>query len=498
MSDREIISTFKYVSRMRHEFMLSELRDYLKEDESLKQIHQILAPLLFDQGVDIIPENDDFRIVRAAPNKQMMISEEEIKKNEKFFRSAAVSRKLERLIEQYIEKKTSKNWDDPQTLEKIRKAIRMQKSSYWSEGSSRNISYETGYSVLGYLAYQFPVYFIQFQYLLYEMAKDGLLKTRMRMLDVGSGPGTIPLAMIDMYNRLDDHKAEVHSIELFDENVEAYNFLVPQYASVKSNVTVKEPIRIDVSKLDMGMLPDNIDLMVFSNVLNEMKDMSLEQKASLVKNMADKLSPDGNIIIIEPADKTNSTELRRLTILLKKQGVKIYSPCSFLWSGECSLENCWSFEQKNDIKPTRLMETLAECDEPYRYINTDIKYSYAILRKDKLAKHFIDMSEKSKFARLSQIEKHNKKRINVICSVMSGDLGDEKYRLFRICDGTSKKAVYVVIPSHNLSEDTEAITKVPYGSIIKIFNVLVKYNEANDSYNLLVGKGTIIESQYVD
>jgi hypothetical protein len=81
---------------------------------------------------------------------------------------------------------------------------------------------------------------------------------------------------------------------------------------------------------------------------------------------------------------------------------------------------------------------------------------------------------------------------------MSADLGDEKYKLFRVCDGSSKKAVYVVIPSHNLSEDNDILTKVPYGSIVKIFNVLVKYNEANDSYNLLVGKGTTIESQYVD
>jgi hypothetical protein len=498
MSDREILSTFKYVSRMKQEFMLSELRDYLKEEASLKQIHQTLIPVLFDLGVDIIPEDDDFRIVRASPVKQMILSEDEIKKNEQFFKSAAVSRKLERLIEQYIEKKTGKNWDDIQTMEKIRKAIRMQKASYWNESSSRNISYEKGYSVLGYLAYQFPVYFTQFQYLLYEMAKDGLLKTRMKIIDVGSGPGTIPLALIDMYNRLDNNKAEIHSVELFDENIEAYNFLVPQYAAVKSNVTVKEPIRTDVSKLDVEKLPDNVDLIVFSNVLNEMKDLSLEEKAGLVKSMAEKLSQDGNIIIIEPADKTNSTELRRLTIMLKKIGVRIYSPCTFLWSGECTLENCWSFEQKKDIKPTRLMEKLAQCDEPYRYINTDIKYSYAILRKDKLAKHFINLSSKSKFARLSQIEKHSKKRINMVCSVMSADLGDEKYKLFRVCDGSSKKAVYVVIPSHNLSEDNDILTKVPYGSIVKIFNVLVKYNEANDSYNLLVGKGTTIESQYVD
>lgn len=144
------------------------------------------------------------------------------------------------------------------------------------------------------------------------------------------------------------------------------------------------------------------------------------------------------------------------------------------------------------------MEKLAECDEPYRYINTDIKYSYAILRKDKLSKQMFLFPSKAKFARMSQMEMHDKKRINVLCSLMSGDLGDDKYKLYRICDGTSRKAIYAVLPSHNLMEENEAITKAGYGSIIKIFNVLVKYNEVNDSYNLLIGKGTTIESQYDD
>lgn len=278
MSDREIISTLKYVSRMKQEFMLSELKDYLKEEASVRKIHQTLKPVLFDLGVDITAEGDDFRIIRASPVKQMVLSEDEIQKNELFFRSTAVSRKMERLIEQYIEKKTGKHWDDPQTLEKVRKAIRSQKASYWKEGSSRNISYEKGYSVLGYLAYQFPVYFMQFQYLLYEMAKDGLLKNRMKILDVGSGPGTVPLAITDLYNRLNEHRAEIHSIELFDENIEAYNFLVPQYAAIKSNVTVEEPIRSDILNLDIEKLPENIDLIVFSNVFNEVRDMSLEEK----------------------------------------------------------------------------------------------------------------------------------------------------------------------------------------------------------------------------
>ncbi|SFM28652.1 small ribosomal subunit Rsm22 family protein [Methanolobus profundi] len=494
MSDREIISTFKYVSRMRPEFMLSELTDYLKEEATVDQAYQTLKPLFFDLGVDAVAEGKDFKIVRAASRKQMELSKDEIKKNEFFFNSPGVSRKMERLIEKYIEKKTSKNWDDPIVLEKMRKSVRHQKKSYWKEGSARNISYEKGYDVLGYLAYQFPVYFVQFQYLLYDMAKEGLLKERMKILDIGSGPGTIPLAIIDMYNRLDDRKAEIHSIELFEENVEAYNFLAQQYAAIQSNVTIEEPIRADLSKIDVESLPDNIDLMVFSNVLNEIRELSLEQKAELVKRMSDKLSPDGSIIIIEPADKNNSTEMRRLTIMLKRLGIKIYSPCTFIWSGECTLETCWSFEEKQDITATRLMVKMAECDEPYRYINVDIKYSYAILRKDKLAKQSFITPSNSKFARMSKMDTHSKKRINVMCSLMSGDLGDEKYHLYRICDGTSKKAVYAVLPSHNFTEDNEIITKAKYGSILRISNVLVKYNEANDSYNLLIGKGTIIES----
>ncbi|MEZ5336481.1 MAG: small ribosomal subunit Rsm22 family protein [Methanolobus sp.] len=498
MSDREIISTFKYVSRMKKEFMLSELTDYLKEEASTSQVYSTLKPLFFDLGVNIVPEKNDFKIIRAPSGKQMELSEDEIKKNEYFFSSATVSRKMERLIEQYIEKKTGKNWDDPFVLEKIRKAIRLQKASYWKEGKSRNISYEKGYSILGYLAYQFPVYFVQFQYLLYEMAKDGLLKNRMKVLDIGSGPGTIPLALIDMYNRLDDSSAEIHAVEIFDENLEAYNFLVPQYAGFKSNVSIREPIKADFKNLEVEKLPENIDLMVFSYVLNEIKDLAPEQKVEIIKSMSSKLSEDGSIIIIEPADRNNSTEMRNLTIMLKNAGIKIYSPCSFIWSGVCSLDSCWSFEQKNDITAPRLMVKLAECEEPYKYINTDIKYSYAILRKDKLAKHRFSESSRSKFARMSAIEKHKGKNINVACSVMSGDLGDEKYSLYRICDGSSKKAVYAVLPSHNVSEDTDIITKVSYGSIIKIFNVLVKYNEANDSYNLLIGKGTIVEAEDIE
>ncbi|WP_406657432.1 small ribosomal subunit Rsm22 family protein [Methanolobus sp. ZRKC2] len=491
MSEKEIISALKYVSRMKAEFMLSEMRNYIKSEMSVQDIYKTARFSFFDLGLDIIPEDDDFRVLRA-PKGFINLNDREEKINEAFFQTAGVSKKLEKFIEQYIEKKTGKHWDDKQVLERIRKAIVSQKADYWKEGKSRNISYEKGYSILGYLAYQFPVYFVQFQHILYDMAQDGLLKKRMKILDVGSGPGTISLATIDLYSRLDGPKAVVHSLEMYDENIEAYNAIVPQYAQIKEKVDIREPLKADISKIDVDILPEKIDLMVFSNVLNEIKEFSIPEKARLVKKMSEKLSHDGSILIIEPADKVNSTELRKLSIGLKGAGLSIYSPCSFIWDSGCNPVECWSFEQQKDIVPTRLMKKVAECDKPYRYINTDIKYSYVLLRKDKLTCKKYRVPKKAKYAKLSKLERHTEKRINVIASLMSGNLGDEKNSLFKICDGTSVKAVYAVLPSHNLTKENRIIMNAKYGSILSIENVLVRYNDANDSYNLLIGRGSVV------
>ncbi|WP_406661748.1 methyltransferase domain-containing protein [Methanolobus sp. ZRKC3] len=492
MSEREIISAIKYVSRMKQDFMLSEIRNYIKSEMSTQDIYNIIYPLSFDIGIDVIAQGDDFK-VSHAPKGKIELTETELKKNTVFFKSATVSRKLERLIEQYVEKKTAKKWNDPEMLDKIRKAVVAQKSEYWKEGKARNISYEKGYHILGYLAYQFPVYFVQSQHILYKMMQEGLLKKRMTILDVGTGAGTVPLSIVDLYNRLDDHRATIYSIEKYDENIEAYKFLVPEYAGRRSKVSIQEPIKADIKKLDMEKIPDKIDLMVFSNVLNELEGMDTKQKADIVMKLSGKLSEDGNIIIIEPADKVNSIEARKLTIELKERGLGIYGPCSFIWGPGCTPESCWSFEQKPDIKSTRLMQTMADCPESYRYINTDIKYTYAILRKDKLSEKKYRVPSKARFLRFSHLQKHIGKRINVICSLMSSDLANENYSVYKVCDGTSRKSVYAIMPLHNITEENISLRKANYGDILSIENVLVKYNEITDSYNLLVGKGSFIE-----
>jgi hypothetical protein len=471
--------------------MLSEIRDYVKGEVTVEQIYDVVGPMAFDLGLRLEPLYGDYRVVRLAPAGPLALSEEGRKAQSAFLGSPHVPEKLEILIERYIEKKTGKPWDDPAVLEKIRKAIVAQKAGYWEEGPKRRITYETGYSILGYLAYQFPVYFAQSEHIIYELGLDGLLKDRMKVLDAGTGPGTVPLAMADFYRRARCGEAVIYSVEKYDENIEAFMSLVPEYAE-GSGVKVEKPIKADLMHLKAGEIPGDIDLIFFSNVLNELGG-DIERRVEIVKTMAGKLAKDGNIVIVEPADKVNSTEMRKLVVRLMDKGMGVYSPCSFIWCARCHPESCWTFEEKEDIKPPDLMRKVAG-EEPYRFMNTDIKYSYAVLRKDDLSREKYRVPQRARFARLSRMKAHVNKHINVVAAVMSGDLGDKKDHVFKVCDGTSIKPVYAVLPSFHESPDNELLLKAKYGQVVEMYGVLARYNKEYDAYNLLVARNTLIKN----
>ena len=136
------------------------------------------------------------------------------------------------------------------------------------------------------------------------------------------------------------------------------------------------------------------------------------------------------------------------------------------------------------------METLARCEDSYRYVNTDIKYSYAILRKDTLKRELYHLSAGSRFLRFSKLHLHIGKRINVAAIKMSAELGDKRSHVFKLCDGTAKTPVYAVLPSYHITPENDRITSVPNGSVLELRNVLVRYNKEHDAYNLLVSRNT--------
>jgi len=457
---------------------------------------QLYSPFRFKgvRGVNTLAIANGTHEMDPHQARPFTLSDQESGNLNAFFLRRRIPAIVEKGIEDYISKKTGMPWKDPVALDRLRKAIMSQKEDYWKPAQQRTLRYTKGYSVLAYLAYHFPVYYMQTEYLLAMLARDGLLKPTVNILDAGSGPGVASLAIADFYSRLDSARAVVHSVERSEEHIEAFQFLRDQCTSAGTNVSIKKPIAMDISNPNLEKIPGKIDLIIFSNVLNELPGEDIQSHADVVEKISKRLSPDGSILVIEPADEDNATRMRQLVIALVKRGFSIYSPCTFLWGSLCGAPRCWSFTTAPPIHPPRMMEVLGSGPEGYRFLNTDIKYSFAVLRKDGRVKHECRMPAGAKFLRFSHLSDHIGKRVNVVAAKMSGELGNARTHVIKVCDATANVPVYAVVPSYHVTQDNSLILEAGYGSLLEFQGVLVRYNKTHDAYNLLITRNTKIKA----
>ena len=422
----------------------------------------------------------------------LMISPDGDRRLHELFRTRAVPDSLQRLVEEYIARKTGKPWDDPVVRERIRSAIRAQKGEYWREGADRRISYRAGYRVMAYLAYHFPVIFFQTLHLFEDMARPGLIPAHLRVLDVGSGPGVVPLALTEWYRQAASGSAEISAIEPSLEHREAFQALVPRFARGEARIRIRDTLPRDIQEMEIADLPGPFDLIVFSNVLNEIPDLTDTERAGIVRSVSGRLAPGGTILLTEPADLANSTMLRRVVAILAREGLSIRAPCVFPWGGSCPGTECWTFREEAPIRATRLMTWIGEGSESYRYLNTDLKYSYAVLGRGggPVPRHHLHAGPG--ILRLSRLGKKLGRRVSVVAGVMSGDLGNRDYHLYKICDGTAVKPVYAVIPSHRRAL-AGRLARAGYGRLVILREVLVRRNPAHDAINLLVDRKAGVE-----
>jgi len=107
-----------------------------------------------------------------------------------------------------------------------------------------------------------------------------------------------------------------------------------------SHIRIDEPAH---SLVETAPVPDGADLIIFSNVLAELR--ATPQKRAITVERIASSSKNPTLLIIEPADLDNSKALRITQHALINKGFKVYSPCSFIWGIDCSGVNCWSFQE---------------------------------------------------------------------------------------------------------------------------------------------------------
>lgn len=247
-----------------------------------------------------------------------------------------------------------------------------------------------------YLSYFLPVNLSKVQILLDELPNESSLQTphrSMAVLDLGCGPGTGGLALLDWLWHRSPERAKSLSVLAADSSHESLQDAKRLWEAYCQEVGIsneglkcvegnlEHPLKGDLGNQIMRGGP--YDLMIMANCLNELflaaTDPSVE-RAAIVAQLLPFLAPHGSVMIVEPALRQTARELHRLRNHLLKQNLcTIYSPC--LHERACPAldhPDDWCHEER----PWQTPPAIAALDRKVGFIKDALKFSYLLLRKD--------------------------------------------------------------------------------------------------------------------
>lgn len=451
-----VVENAKYLRNVRP-IDPDEIHEYVEGNPHPAAIRQVLREHAFTLGL-VETDTKTFVPVSEAP-----ISTSDTPVTE--FPEAWARRFEEGLVDAY-----GPEWPTGDTGARLREAIRRLKAEYHR---GADVSYGTD-DAYGYAIYHLPDYYATIHYVLDDLTDRGLLDRRLRVLDVGAGPGGPALGLIDYLPT--DAVLEYHAIEPSP----AADILESLLTDVPRNVhwTVHRT-RAEAYE------PPAADLVVFANVLSE-----LDTPRDTVQRYAEVLNEMGSLVLIAPADKATSTTLRRIERDLTN-GLGVYSPTVRLWDGHTPSDRCWSFDVQPDLAVPDFQRRLDNATGATgEFVNVDVQYAYAILRQDG-ARRVEFRPDERRYAKLATTDAHVTNRINVVAVKLSHDLSDGDNAVFLIGDGSQHRDHYAVLTRP--TSLNRALTTADYGDLLGIERTLALWNDDESAYNLVVDDDTIVD-----
>ena len=238
-----------------------------------------------------------------------------------------------------------------------------------------------------YLNYFLPVNLSKIQVLLDEMSIAQAQNT-FSVLDLGSGPGTGALAVLDWWHGRGSVSAL--SVVTVDCSMTALHQAEHLWSTYCRTADLKG-MSLHTCKADIertGWLQEvqpraPFDLIILANCLNEIyadRTDPIEIRTHLVTEALSLLALHGTMMIVEPALRETSRELHQVRDrLLQEKRCTIYSPC--LHEQNCpalTKPDDWCHEERAWEPPV----SIQEIDEEVGFIKDALKFSYLLLRKD--------------------------------------------------------------------------------------------------------------------
>lgn len=199
------------------------------------------------------------------------------------------------------------------------------------------------------------------------IAELGLARREvLRVLDLGAGLGTTSLGVARAAKKLDlASRIEVVAVEREPRLLDVMRNVLGR-AGQGALAEVSVPISLEAREMDLERLDPRafrgpFDLVVVGLALNELfveSDERIEQRAEFLERFAGLLSPDGALIVLEPALRASTRELMAVRDRVVARGVvEVVAPCTA--RGSCPLlrrERDWCHADDDLVLPPALAE----------------------------------------------------------------------------------------------------------------------------------------------
>jgi SAM-dependent methyltransferase len=385
----------------------------------------------------------------------------------------ALPERYDRRLEELLVEEYGPDFHRGGAGERLRERVRRLKRAY-DGGDPPEYDRETA---LAYAVYHLPDFYAAGRYVLDELAADGLLDRRLRVLDVGAGVGGPALALADLVSA-DDGVCAYHAVEPSP----AADVFEALFEAAGRNVrpTVH---RTTAEAFDPG---EGWDLVLFGNVLNE-----LAAPADTLERYLGALAPEGSLVAVAPADRRTSVGLRAAERAVEdRTGATVYAPEVRLWPDRRPTDDGWGFDERPELAvsaPQRVLDRAAGSTGEFR--KTAVRYSYAVVRRDE-CRRFGHLSDRDRTP-LAATREHVGGRLNVGAIKLSRSLAEEGNPLYRVGDGSQSEDHFAVLTDETgLNRD---LRRADYGDLLLVERALVLYNDDQEAVNLVVDEETVVD-----
>jgi len=341
MIDRDAVrNNAKYLRNVRP-VDPEEVSEYVEGTPHPAVVRRVLREEAFDLG-----------LVETAEGTFVPVTDDPVPRAD--WAPEALPEPYARTLEDALVEEYGADWHRGESGDELREAIRRLKADYYF---GNDVEYDRT-AAFGYAVYHLADYYAAVGYVLDDLARNGHLPRRLRVLDAGAGVGGPALGLHDYLP--EDALVDYHAIEPSPAADLLDRFLEGTRTGFHTAIhrTTAEATGFSRAGTDLGRDDEPWDLVVFGNVLSE-----LDEPVPVVRDALDALAPDGSVVALAPADRNTSTGLREIerAVAPPEGEVTVYSPTLRLWPHEAPEDGGWTFATEPDLAVPPFQRRL---DEP--------------------------------------------------------------------------------------------------------------------------------------